>query len=113
MFTQSFQTFFYSLSAWYNYYDTEATVVAALQVAPISFTEEQATAVYTDGQCGMSTYKALTHWVAAALAARTTAGGVGSAAYVYLQDYYLAKYQLTLSDAQIDGIVGTGSEMET
>lgn len=84
MFTQSFQTYFYSLVAWYNYYDDQATVVAALQVAPISMTATEAANVYIDDQCGMSTYKSLTYWAAAALAARGTAGGSGSTAYVDL-----------------------------
>ena len=113
MFNQSFQSYFYSLIAWNNYYDDNTTVEAMLAAAPVSMSAPDAATVYADPQYGMVTFKALTYWVAASLAAREAADGSGAGTdqYKVIQAHFLAADSITITDAQMDGIVGTGSEM--
>jgi hypothetical protein len=62
----------------------------------------------------MNNMKSLTYWTAACLAARddSSGSGIGSDAYNVLIDAFAAvPYQITITGAQMDGIVGVASQM--
>lgn len=90
MYTQNFQEYYYAFfcfnsvdstdTTYYNFAD-QASVESMLEtLSQEPFTTAEAATIYSDPQFGMSSYKALTYWVAAALQARTqfTQSGAGS-----------------------------------
>jgi len=79
-----------------------------------AFSPADAATIYSEKYYGMSTYKDLTYWMNACLSARSQVSGSGSGteSYTVLKAHF-ATVGVTISDAQMDQIVGNGSTMLT
>ena len=71
------------------------------------FTATEAITIYSDVQMGLGTNaKTLAYWISAYLVNRVANEGPGSEAYLTIQSHFLVEHDITITDAQIDTIIG-------
>jgi len=102
--TQSFQSYYYGLYVYNDYFTNEADVDASVLNTIVAAGAQ--TKIYDDSRYGMSNAKSMAYWVDCALSFRD-GKTYGSKAWLLLQDYFLTQ-SVVITDIQMDTICGTG-----